>query len=158
MFEYKCRYTDFLNVEREETFRFHLNESEIVDKELTTEGGLQQLLEKMSEKQDVPSLSKFFKEFIQISYGEISPDGRKFNKTKEIWEDFYATNAYNELYMKLLSDSDFANQFIMGVLPKDTKPKGNDRNLEAIERAKAAAAAKVNGMSVVESTSAPSTN
>lgn len=157
MFEYKCRYTDFMNVEREETFRFHLNESEILDKELTTEGGLQQLLEKMTEKQDVPSLSKFFKEFIQISYGEISPDGRKFIKNKEVWEDFYNTNAYNELYMKLLGDSDFANEFIMGVLPKETKQKGNDRNLEAIERAKAAALARTNGMAVVEPTSA-STN
>lgn len=139
MYEYKCRFVDFANVEREETFRFNISQSEILNKELTTQGGLENLLERMMEKQDVASLAKWFSEFLEISYGEISPDGRNFYKSPEIFNNFKSTNAYNELYMRLLEDSDFANDFIDGVIPSAPgapKEEPNKQNILAIEKAK----------------------
>jgi hypothetical protein len=145
MYEYKCRYTDFFNNEREETFRFNLTESEVLNKELTTQGGLQNLLERMTQKQDIPSLATFFREFLEISYGEISPDGRNFDKSPEIWKHFESSNAYNKLYMDLLSDDDFALDFIAGVIPSapSAKEAPNNQNLIAIEQAKARAEARL---------------
>lgn len=150
MFEFKCKYVDFLNVEREETFRFNLTPTEIMEKNLSVSGGLQTLLDKMTERQDVPSLSKFFSEFLEMSYGEISPDGRGFVKTPENWLSFKSTNAYNELYMKLLENKDgFANDFISGVLPgDDPKNAPNNQNILAIEKAKQMAIDKYNNNSV----------
>lgn len=146
MYTYKTQFTDFFNNVREEEFRFNLMESELVDKDLTTEGGIKQLLEKMSQAQDIPALTRFFKEFLKASYGVISPDGRNFIKTEEEWQKFKSCPAYNELFMMLLQDEGtFALDFIDGVLPtKDPKNAPNNQNIMAIERAKEKALERAN--------------
>lgn len=137
MFVYTCNYVDFLGNEREEIFRFNLSQTELVNYELTTEGGVKQLIEKMIQAQDTPSLTKFTQEFIKASYGEISPDGRRFDKSEELWNKFYRTNAYDELFMKMVTDSQFAIDFIDGVMPaEDPHKNANKQNLIAIEKAK----------------------
>lgn len=138
----KIRYTDFLDNVREEEFRFNLSKSELLDMNLTVEGGIVNLLEKWTQAQDVPSLTKFTKEFIKASYGEISPDGRDFMKSDEIWEKFYRSNAYDELYTELLTSDEVASAFINAVIPDTDKKQGDDRNLRAVEKAKAEALAK----------------
>jgi hypothetical protein len=81
-------YTDYNGVERTEDFYFNLNKAEILEMELSTEGGLQQMIEKIIAAQDMPALSKYFKDIILMSYGEKSPDGKRFIKNQEIRDAF----------------------------------------------------------------------
>lgn len=113
-------YKDFNDVERTEDFYFNFSESELVEMELGTEGGLSEMLKKIVAAQDQPTLIKFFKNIILKAYGEKSPDGRRFIKNDEVREGFSQTNAFNVLFMELASNSDKAAEFITGLIPSST--------------------------------------
>lgn len=110
-------YTDYNGVERTEDFYFNLNKAEILEMELSTEGGLQQTIEKIIAAQDMPALSKYFKDIILMSYGEKSPDGKRFIKNQEIRDAFAQTEAFSELYVELATDDVAAADFVNGVIP-----------------------------------------
>lgn len=114
-------YTDYNDVERTETFYFNISESELTEMQLSTEGGLAERLQKMIDAQDVPSVTKVFKDIILKAYGEKSADGKYFRKSEEISNAFVATEAYNKLYMELLQDPDKLAEFINGLLPKSVR-------------------------------------
>ena len=75
-------YTDYDDVERTETFYFNISESELTEMQLSTEGGLAERLQKMVDAQDVPSVTKVFKDIILKAYGEKSADGKYFRKSR----------------------------------------------------------------------------
>jgi len=112
-------YTDFNGVERTEDFYFNLSKAELADMELSTEGGLLDVIKKIIASKDRPELIKLFKKIVLSSYGIKSEDGKKFKKNDEIREDFVSSNAYSEIYMELISDSDKASEFVNGILPAD---------------------------------------
>lgn len=112
-------YKDYNGDERTETFMFNLTKAEILEMELTTIGGLEQLVNKIIETQDTKSLVKIFKELLCKSYGEKSPDGRRFIKSDELTKAFTETEAYSVLFMELATDSKAAADFVNGVIPDD---------------------------------------
>ena len=112
-------YTDYNGVQRSENFYFNLNKAELMDMELGVTGGMRQLLQIIIDKQDIPKIIDAFKDIIFKSYGEKSPDGRRFVKSKELSEAFSQTEAYSELYMELISDAEKAAAFINGIVPAD---------------------------------------
>lgn len=123
-------YTDYDGLERTEEFRFNLTKAELMDMELTTVGTFSKLMQKIIDEKDMVRLAKYFKEFILKSYGVKSDDGKRFIKSPELSEAFSQTEAYSELYMELLSNSDYAVKFIQQVVPKDLDqsevvPEGN---------------------------------
>lgn len=112
-------YTDYNGNERTENFYFGLNKAEIMDMELSTAGGMRNVLQLIIDKQDIPKIIDTFKRLIRMSYGEKSADGRRFIKSPELTEAFVQTEAYSELYMELLSDAEKAAAFINGIMPAD---------------------------------------
>ena len=112
-------YTDYDGLERTEEFRFNLTKAELMDMELTTVGTFSKLMQKIIDEKDMVRLAKYFKELILKSYGVKSDDGKRFIKSPELSEAFSQTEAYSELYMELLSDSEYAVKFIQQVMPKD---------------------------------------
>lgn len=140
-------YTDYNGTERTENFYFGLNKAEIMDMELSVTGGMRQLLQMIIDKQDIPKIIEAFKKIIKMSYGEKSPDGRRFIKSAELTEAFVQTEAYSELYMELISDADAAANFINGIVPADigsamaakreeNKNNGDANLLHAVEASK----------------------
>jgi len=125
-------YTDYNGTERTEDFYFNLTKAEILEMELSTEGGLQQMIEKIIAAQDMPALSKYFKEIILMSYGEKSPDGKRFIKNQEIRDEFAQTEAFSELYVNLATDDVAAADFINGVVPAAPVTE-EENNLSVIE-------------------------
>lgn len=115
------KYTDYNGTERQENFYFNLNKTELMEMETEVTGGMRQLLEDMMEKQDVPKIMKAFKTIILKAYGEKSPDGRRFYKSEELSTAFTQTEAYNVLYMELLSDAKKAAAFINALMPEDMR-------------------------------------
>lgn len=112
-------YTDYNGVERTEDFYFNLTKAEILEMELSTEGGLQRMIEKIVAAQDMPALSKYFKQIILMSYGEKSPDGKRFVKNDTLREEFSQTEAYSQLYVELATDDQMAADFVNGIIPQD---------------------------------------
>lgn len=119
MLKKRIKYVDYDGNQREEDFYFNLSKAEITELELTTEGGLEQLIEKIVDAKDTKQIIKFFKKIILMSYGEKSPDGKRFIKKDELTEAFTQTEAYSELFMELASDENAASNFINGIIPRD---------------------------------------
>lgn len=112
-------YTDYNDVERTETFWFGLSKAELTEMELSTVGGLSEMMRKIVATRDMPTMIKVFKDLILRSYGEKSPDGKRFIKSEELSRDFAQTEAYSILFMELASDDQAAADFVNGIIPKD---------------------------------------
>jgi hypothetical protein len=119
MLKKKIKYMDFNEIEREEDFYFNLTKSEITEIELSTEGGLVEKIEKIVAAKDGAEIMTLFKTIILKSYGEKSPDGKRFVKSEDLSIAFSQTNAYDQLFMSLVTDPDASSQFINGIVPAE---------------------------------------
>ncbi len=119
----KIKAEDFEGNLREETFYFNLSKSELTKMELSINGGLSSLLQRIAETQDIKEVKNLLEQFIDMSYGVKSLDGRKFEKSEEALKDFHSTNFYDELFMELISDANKAADFINAVVPSDVSQK-----------------------------------
>lgn len=116
-------YTDYNGVERTEDFMFNLTKAEILEMQLTKDGGMDAAIKKIVDAKDAPEIMKVFKDLILKSYGIVSDDGRRFIKSKEISDSFAQTEAFSMLFMELATDTDAASAFVNGIVPAaDTKP------------------------------------
>lgn len=116
-------YTDYNGVERTEDFMFNLTKAEILEMQLTKDGGMDAAIKKIVDAKDAPEIMKVFKELILKAYGIVSDDGRRFIKSKEISDSFAQTEAFSMLFMELATDTDAASAFVNGIVPAaDTKP------------------------------------
>lgn len=113
-------YLDFDENERTEDFYFHLTKAETLKLELSTDGGITEKIQRIVQAKNMPEIIKVFEEFIQLSYGVKTPDGRGFRKTKEDLENFRATNAYSILFMELATNDVEAAKFVNGIIPQET--------------------------------------
>ena len=109
-------YTDYNGVERKESFYFNLSKAEIAEMEMSTAGGIGEMIDRIVAAQDVPAIIKVFKELIFKSYGEKSPDGKRFIKSEELSTAFSQTEAYTNLFMELSTDADKAIEFFKGII------------------------------------------
>lgn len=120
MLEKKITFVDYNGNERTETHYFYLNESELM-KWLTTNGEytLDKLLMRLYQEGNGRKIMDIFEDLIRKSYGKRSLDGRKFEKSKEIWDDFYQTEAYSKLFMEIVTDAKKASEFVNGIIPSN---------------------------------------
>lgn len=112
-------YVDYNGNQRTEDFYFNLSKAEIMEMELGTTGGFVEMINRIVEAQDAPSLIKIFKDLILKAYGEKSLDGKRFVKSEEIREAFSQTEAYSNLFMELATDATAAADFVNGIIPKN---------------------------------------
>ena len=116
------KYTDFNGVEREEAFYFNLTKADLLEMEMSKNGGLGEFIARVVQTQDQTELMNLFKTFILKAYGEKSDDGKYFMKSPEISAKFAATEAYSVLVMELLAnENDAASKFINGLAPTGTQ-------------------------------------
>lgn len=113
------KYTDYDGRERAENFYFYLSKAELMEMELGVDGGMQQMIQLIIDKQDIPKIMAAFKRIILKAYGEKSPDGRRFIKSDALSEAFSQTEAYSNLYMELVTNAESAAAFINGIVPTE---------------------------------------
>ena len=112
-------YTDYNGVERTEPFYFNLSKAELMEMELGVTGGMTEMLNKIINAKDGPSLMKTFKEMIMKSYGIKSDDGKRLIKSEELSIAFTQTEAYSVLFMELITDDKAAADFVNGIIPNE---------------------------------------
>ena len=125
-------YTDYNNVTRTEDFFFNLNEAELTALQYGVDGGLKEMLERIVKSNDNKQIMACFHDLIAKSYGEKSPDGRRFVKSTELSEAFMQTEAYNELMLRFMTDANYSAEFINDVLADVTK-RTEERNAKKAE-------------------------
>ena len=126
MYQKQMTYTDYSGNERTEEFCFNLTKAECLELEMSTEGEMEQMLRRIIAAQDMPTIIKTFKQIILNSYGEKSPDGKRFVKSKELAEAFSQTEAYSDLFIELSTNAEAASIFINAVVPEEKiQPAGN---------------------------------
>lgn len=118
MLKKTIKYVDCNEIEREEDFYFNLTEAELMEMEYGTTGGFSEMIKKIIAAQDIPTIMKIFKELLLKSYGEKSPDGKRFIKSEEISTAFSQTEAFSKLFMELATDGVKAADFVNGIIPK----------------------------------------
>lgn len=112
-------YVDYNGTERTEDFYFNLSKAELMEMEMGTKGGLTEELQRIINAQDTPEIIKVFKGLLLKSYGQKSPDGKRFIKSAELSEEFEQTEAYSQLFMELATDDKKASDFVNGIIPSD---------------------------------------
>lgn len=144
MLSKSIKYTDFNGIEREETFLFNLSKAELMEMEMGTTGGLTEMIKKIINTQDTPSIMEMFKKIILKAYGEKSDDGKRFVKTgsdgRPLSANFAETEAYSELYMELVGDAKAAANFINGIVPHEVAEQAQEIQSQA----------EANGLTVLE--------
>ena len=112
-------YTDYNGNERTEDHYFNLTKAEVMEMEMSTSGGLAEMIQRVVAAQDQPAIIKIFKDLILRAYGVKSPDGKRFIKSQELSTEFAQTEAYSQLFMELATDADAAAKFVNGIVPAD---------------------------------------
>lgn len=114
-------YTDYNEITHTETYYFNLSKAECMEMEMSTSGGLTEMINKIIETQDVPAIIKIFKDLILKAYGVKSPDGKRFIKSEELSTAFAQTDAYSVLFMELATNAEEAAAFVNGIMPSIDK-------------------------------------
>lgn len=111
-------YKDYNDTERTEDFYFHLTEAELVDMQMSESGGLGELIQRVTNARDDIVTYNIFKDLFYRAYGEKSPDGKRFIKTKEVKDAFMQTEAASIIFMSLMQNEEEAAAFVNGIIPK----------------------------------------
>ncbi len=112
-------YMGFDGVERTEDFYFNLTKAEVMKKQMSTQGGLGEKIQRIVASQDQPEIIRIFEELILDAYGVKSDDGKRFIKSKELSIAFSQTEAFSQLFMELAEDDKKAAEFVNGIIPAD---------------------------------------
>lgn len=123
MYKKTVEYTDFDGNARKEDCYFNLSKPELAKLQLSENGGLDKVITRFIQEQDTSKLVGFIDDFILLSYGKKSDDGKMFMKSEEISNMFKSTGAYEVIFMELVSDTQNVINFFKGVLPKDLSEK-----------------------------------
>ena len=119
MYKTDITYKDFDGNEFTETFYFNLSKAELLQLELMYPEGYQVYLQRLLDEGNRRGLIAAFNDIITKSYGERSDDGKRFIKSPEISSAFMSSEAFSELFMRMITEEGYANKFISAVLPKD---------------------------------------
>lgn len=118
MYKKVVDYVDFDGNKRTEDCYFNLTKAEIIVW-LTQSGDytLDKVLTRLVQERNGSKIMEMFEDLLRRSYGKKSLDGRKFEKSDDIWNDFKSTEAYSELFMSIVTDAKAAGEFISHIIP-----------------------------------------
>ena len=120
MVKKEITYIDFEGNKRTEEFYFNLTKAEFFKWTMTTgEYTIDKVLIRLAEEKNGKKIIENFETLLKASYGKKSLDGRKFEKSEAIWQDFYQTEAYSTLFMDLITDGKKAAAFVNSLIPGD---------------------------------------
>lgn len=123
MFKKTITYKDWNGVERTEEFRFNLSKTDIQLMDAKVPGGMFNYMKSCYDAMDIPKMMEFFENLILTSYGEVSQDGRRFVKDKELSKAFKETPAFDIIFQWLYNEKGAIAQFLVEVVPEDLAVK-----------------------------------
>ena len=129
MFKHNIKYTDYNGVERNEPFYFNLSKAELMEMELSTQAGVDEMIRMMIATNDNAKIVQTFKDLILKSYGIKSEDGKRFIKSKELRDQFEQSEAYSEFFIAMIANEDnLQTKFINGVINGTNVPNMSEED------------------------------
>ena len=125
-------YEDFNGNQRTEDYYFNLTKAELMEMELSADGGLEATINKIIAAQNGKEIMELFKEIVLKAYGEKSLYGKNFYKSPEVKNRFLNSQAYSYIFMELATNADEATKFFNGIIPKDIANEVKKQNLKAV--------------------------
>lgn len=125
-------YEDFNGNQRTEDYYFNLTKAELMEMELSADGGLEATINKIIAAQNGKEIMELFKEIVLKAYGEKSLDGKTFDKSPEVKNRFLNSQAYSDIFMELATNADEATKFFNGIIPKDIVNEVKKQNIKAV--------------------------
>jgi hypothetical protein len=110
-------YEDFNGETVTEDYFFHLSRAELIELELSHQGGLSESLQRIIAAEDGKAIITEFKNIILTAYGKRSDDGRRFIKNQQLRDEFESSEAYSTLFMELVTNAEAAAEFVNGIIP-----------------------------------------
>lgn len=129
-------YVDFLGTERTEDAVFHFSTEEVISMEASKNGGLMEWMKKAIETDNTEELMPVFRDVVLKSYGEISPDGRRFVKSPEMSKAFSETPMFTQLIESFFREPNAAAEFFNGVGMSVEKVRTAPKVNELLDKAK----------------------
>lgn len=126
MLKQTIKYEDFDENVVEETLYFNLSRIELADN-LDMRDDLQNIERKFKgetrqlKPEEIKEILDVIKRLIKISYGVRSEDGKRFIKNDQVWEEFTQSAAYDAFLMDLFERPERANDFMIGLVPKQMR-------------------------------------
>ena len=102
--------------EVEKDFYFHLNKAEII--RILSRAGekdWEAYVKNILDSNDSDKILNLFESIIHDAVGQRTPEGL-FVKTKDFRDAFIASEAYGELFIKFLSEENFAQKFWQSII------------------------------------------
>ena len=128
-------YKDYNGKERTDELYFNLDEGELMEMEMSVNGGYTTMIERVVKEEDNVKLFQIFKEFVLKSYGEKSSDGKYFLKEDEygrpLVRKFLQSKAYSALMMEFMSKTESFTEFVNGIIPAEMVEKAKETNRQA---------------------------
>lgn len=121
MLKKTVQYEDFNGDMVKEDIYFNLTKAELVEMEINEEGGMAAMLERVAKSKDGKLIMATFKNILLSAYGVKSDDGRKFQKTQEIRDEFASSLAYDAIFFELVTNDESAAEFVNGLAPKNLR-------------------------------------
>lgn len=129
-------YDDFDGNQRTETHYFNLTRVELAEMAFNLPDGISDAIgdnpaeidEKKAAARIVASLGQsgildYIKELVKKSYGVKSPDGRRFDKSPALFQEFSETLAYDSLIMEFMQKPQTATDFVNAVIVSSANKK-----------------------------------
>lgn len=113
-------YTNLDGESTSEDVYFHMSKVEIARLEMEHgEDGFSGHLRKVLESKDPKTIMAAFENFLAMSYGVRSEDGKRFIKEPALFDEFKQTEVYSQLFYDLVTNASSSADFIKGILPQD---------------------------------------
>ena len=128
MIRKSIKFKDYNDVEREKDYWFDLNETDLIELQIETVGGLHEKIDRVMKMNDQREIYNLFKTIIRKAYGEKSDDGIHFDKSEAAWERFITSPAYNALMLEFMDDPQKVVEFMEGLMPKMTEEQAKTYN------------------------------
>lgn len=125
-------YEDFNGDTVTEVFYFNLTKSELIELQVSYDGGLEAVIQRIVKAEDLRALVSEFKKLILLSYGERTADGKRFVKNDDVREAFSQTAAYDKLFVELSTDDEAAVKFVEGIMPFDMVQEAKKAEAETV--------------------------
>lgn len=121
-------YTNYIDETVTKDFHFNLTQAELLKMETGVEGGLSAYLKAISATKNGAKIIAFVEELVLKSYGEISADGERFEKTEAKSIAFSQTPAYEVLFEELTMNANALADFVNGLIPDSLRKKLDKEN------------------------------
>lgn len=130
-------YEDWNGKTRTEDFYFNLTRTECAELEFGLGPGksLSSSFQTLIDNNDMGVIISTIKKLLLTSYGVKSDDGRRFIKNDEVREAFEQNPAFDQIYMELATNADYAADFLTAIMPSDIREAlGPDPKQELLNR------------------------